>query len=114
MELIIDRKIWLRGEGSDDSYLLRNSDNKQCCVGFLCEALGIDRETLKGKKVADRFEVPKWMTERWGPEKMIGECPLDIQVAYETNDSTKLTEAEREARIAEIFARHDIQVKFID
>ena len=43
---VVDRKTWLRGEGHEQSVLLRGSDQKQCCVGFLMEQCGIPRELL--------------------------------------------------------------------
>ncbi len=33
-QVVIDREQWIRGEGSDVSYLLRSSDGMMCCLGF--------------------------------------------------------------------------------
>lgn len=44
----ITRSKWLRGEGSDDSALLRASDSKMCCLGQVGEQCGIPREVLSG------------------------------------------------------------------
>ena len=48
MKLVIDRKVWLRGEGDAVSRLLRPEDQKMCCVGISGKALGLpDRESMK-------------------------------------------------------------------
>jgi hypothetical protein len=114
MKLVIDRRIWLRGEGSDVSYLLRGSDKKQCCVGILCESLGVSKKNLqdhKGSQTLSGFNLPEWLT----PESD------DLFKAYEINDTSvpanvevAAFEASREAKITELFAEHDIQVEFVD
>lgn len=48
MILIIDRKRWLRGEGEEVSSLLRRYDNKMCCLGFLCLAIGFSPTQITG------------------------------------------------------------------
>lgn len=44
----IDRKTWLHGEGSDPSRLLRERDDKMCCLGSVCLAAGIVRSAILG------------------------------------------------------------------
>lgn len=44
--VVIDRRRWLRGEGPDASRLLRKTDGKMCCLGFVCEAVGVSAERL--------------------------------------------------------------------
>lgn len=48
IDVVIDRSRWLRGEGSNQSYLLRKDDQKMCCVGFLCQALGYEPGEIEG------------------------------------------------------------------
>lgn len=51
-KLVIDRRVWLRGEGANESYLLRSRDHKMCCVGIYLEACGVPKSELPGRRVA--------------------------------------------------------------
>ena len=42
----IDRATWLHGEGADNSYLLRPTDGKMCCLGHYLKAVGIEEEAI--------------------------------------------------------------------
>jgi len=112
MKLIIDRKIWLRGEGSEVSYLRRKADGKQCCIGILCSALPVPENYLTGAKDADELHLendvtlPGWLLEP-------GCATADVDLAYRTNDDENISDLDREQKISEIFARHDIQVEFV-
>ena len=46
MKLVIDRATWLRGEGHEQSYLLRECDGKMCCLGFFALACGLHPERI--------------------------------------------------------------------
>lgn len=41
VKVVVDRAHWLRGE--EDSVLLRPEEDKMCCLGFACLALGLER-----------------------------------------------------------------------
>ena len=56
----INRKKWLRGEGDDDSRLLRSTDNKMCCLGFLGKACGISSACLSGRGMPNTIRMPEW------------------------------------------------------
>jgi hypothetical protein len=56
--LTIDRKLWLRGEGSCFSKLLRGFDGKMCCLGFASLALGEIRENILG--LGEPFALRSW------------------------------------------------------
>lgn len=47
MILRIDRKKWLRDEGSRRSKLLRGSDGKMCCLGFYSLACGLKEKDIR-------------------------------------------------------------------
>lgn len=51
VNVVIDRKRWLHGEGNDNSYLKREGDGKMCCLGFASCALGVKERTLVNVKV---------------------------------------------------------------
>ena len=49
-KFVVDRSKWLRGEGFQDSFLLRPADDKQCCIGFLAGACGFTKEHILGTR----------------------------------------------------------------
>lgn len=108
MRLVIDRKIWLRGD--DASYLLRPSDGKMCCLGIYLEACGINKNAMNGVNVPSSLgfilpeEAARWMNEMG--------C-VDATMAMNVNDNVGIDDVIREQRIAEIFARHDVEVEFV-
>lgn len=105
MELKIVRNRWLRGEGSEESYLLRRRDKKQCCVGFYALALGLKEEDIVGHKVLrDIVSVPAAQNPIW---------PGEMARLYHDNDDENITDTAREAKIKDIFARHNVEVEFI-
>ena len=115
MKLVIDRNVWLRGEGSTKSFLLRSSDEKMCCVGIFLKSLGVPEAQLCDTVVADNCSnslIPDWTKPiaPWGD----GGLPPDISELYVTNDYAGGSEAKREQRIADLFAKHDVQVEFIN
>ena len=56
-KLVIDRQRWLRGEGVDESYLLRKHDCKMCCLGFYCLLLDLTPEEIVGKTTPAQLDV---------------------------------------------------------
>jgi hypothetical protein len=111
MKLIIDRKIWLRGEGAMKSKLLRSEDDKMCCIGIYCEALGVSKEALRdhsGSQVLEGFKLPDWI------QPPAGDSEGDLFSAYEINDDSGVRDYDRERTLTAIFARHDVEVEFID
>jgi hypothetical protein len=116
MKLTIDRKRWLRGESSADSRLLRTSDMKMCCLGFLCLATGLTEDDIRqvatpGYLDAELPEQIKWLVE----ESQHGGTKSSKEAGYlmTTNDTDVLDEPAREQLLTTAFARHDIAVEFI-
>jgi len=136
MKLIIDRKTWLRGEGHKKSFLVRESDGKQCCLGFLAQACGFSKEELtKKRSVLSLFIVPvaentysvcnsvdPIKRERIKPtvlEKLV--CDCDSKSSFnnaigsdlmDVNDDPKLSDYERETKLTELFATVGVEVEF--
>jgi len=113
MELVIDREIWLRGE--NDSYLLRDSDDRRCCLGIYLEACGVDKEQLSNKQdpydFARGYKLP--MQTTW---LMLGDhhnSDLAGQLMG-ANDDRNLLEEQREEEITFLFAKVGITVRFIN
>lgn len=110
MEVIIDRKIWLRNESGYESMLLRTKDGKKDCVGIYLTALGIPDELLADKIKAEQINdarIPEWLVRRTGGE-------IDGLRLYCANDACGLTQPERERNVATIFARHGVEIRFVN
>lgn len=118
MKLVIERDRWLRGEGSSDSYLLRDSDGKMCCLGFYALACGLMKiqianvtDPAGARRPTKAFEdalvhIPL------NPEEMpLGnsQAAKDLMSA---NDSIELEDNEREQRLERLFAKIGVQVEF--
>jgi hypothetical protein len=108
MKLRIDRGKWLRGEGCDDSYLRRPSDEKMCCVGFYCLALGKTEKEITGivwpypildAGVDSMPEEARWLD---GAADGLAQANDDEDIEY------------RECDITDIFAQHSVEVEFFN
>jgi hypothetical protein len=117
MKLIIDRQKWLRGEGSQDSYLLRPTDGKMCCFGFYCLAISGKIEYLIGNKspedIMDHIPSDNWLLSKNSYDNGTHNSP-DCYRAMQYNDDGSISEDERESNIKHIFAKHDVEVEFIN
>jgi hypothetical protein len=127
MNLIIDRKRWLRG--GDDGQLLRPMDGKMCCLGFFALACGYRpteiQRTGDPEETARECGEPEKPT-RW-PRWLLGFVESDrydgvlqprnsasCDELISANDSSIIPDPDRETRIAAIFARHGVTVRFVD
>ena len=112
-ELTIDREMWLRGEGASRSKLLRHSDGKMCCLGFLCLAAGTRAKAIRGVAQPDLLFLEELERDelRWLTDDET--CSQDCIDAMEVNDDDSIEEPEREAAITEILARHGIHATFV-
>jgi hypothetical protein len=128
VKLEINRAEWLRGDNMH-SCLLRERDSKRCCLGIYGRALGIpDRFMLEevepvrweaDSRDGDEFNAgrneagqlwPSWLCLPAG----FRASRTDEQRIIEVNDDPDLDEPERETAIASIFARHGVEVAFVD
>ena len=113
IDLVIDRREWLRGEGSVESYLLRG-DGKLCCLGILGRKLGIADEYLAGRNYprdlpleADLMKYPEALHEA------DGNLNLACRIA-DTNDSEGISDAVRERDLVPLMLEAGIVVTFTD
>jgi hypothetical protein len=145
MKLVIDRSMWLHGEGivGGESSLLRTRDGKRCCLGFYCAALGVPDEDLADRPMPSaivngrrrepgtsrlyetgahlmrpqHIERLGWLVAKADARVIVD----DVQNLANLNDanvddrnSRVLDEAQRERDIAAVFAKHDVEVEFVD
>lgn len=117
MQLIIDRNLWLRGEGHDASALHRKSDGKMCCLGIYGLACGLPLDKLTGKNQPNELKgYPEWLLIHVTPSldsKAYTGCSTDCGDLIMCNDAKLYQDPEREAKITEIFSRHDVEVTFV-
>ena len=100
MHYEIDRRTWLRGEGSGVSYLLRRRDGKMCCLGQVALQRGLTESAIIGLAVPcdttpiQRSKFPEWIKD---------ESSALINDAMSTNDSCGISDEDREATLKAIF-----------
>ena len=109
MKLTIDRNTWLRGE-TDESKLLRSSDNKMCCLGFLALALNASKEEISDQSTPGTACSVKWLD---GMLKMGHESHISNDL-MRVNDSPNLSASEREAKLSQLFSQLGVEVEFIN
>lgn len=138
MNLIIDRAKWLRGEGSGESFLIRNTDGKMCCLGFLGLACEIPQEKLMGAKSPvsyyngslldktsrapkeDWVRLNKEVEGIFGPPcTFLGEASNRFDISevcaamMKVNDSNRMSDSVREETLRDLFRSTGIQVEFV-
>lgn len=105
----ISRTEWLRGEGGNDSCLLRDDDQKRCCVGIYAKALGVHDDDVR------EGDWPESPDCSWQVSHTEAEWLLDLtDTLMQANDDETADESGREQRVAAIFAAQGITVTFID
>lgn len=109
LNVVVKRSKWLRGEGSDRSRLLRPSDGKMCCLGFVCLVAGATPD-----KICDLAEIE----QVWPTSDMIKERGIEGKQrwsdAYHLNDSVEYTDSEREEDLIEWGKNNGIAFMFVD
>ncbi len=127
-KIIIDRKIWLHGKKQIDntgdkpakaSALYRLLDKKMCCIGIYLNQCGIPKKILLDKPdamdVLDAgFKLPKqaaWLikTDTYSSEKEYYNNSEDSGMLMTINDGTA-----NEDKIKKLFAKHNVEIEFIN
>lgn len=126
MLLTIDRQTWYRGY--DGAKLLTGTTGRRCCLGFLGQACGIPDQLMLDKAYPTHSECigqfadspAKFLvdgTTKLGavpPQEMLRAGLYGYEPFTAINDDPELTDTDREAKLTELFAQHDIQVTFIN
>jgi len=112
----IDRAKWRTGRYDRDDRragrtALLNAEGFQCCLGFYLESAGIGREVLRNEVypqgVAGGGIDLGWLVDKDGRDSEAAECLIG------ENDCGEITDDQREAAIAELFAEQRIEVEFV-
>lgn len=98
----INRSKWLRGEGNENSYLLRGDDGKMCCLGQVCEQEGVPGSELIGISEPAGLQKRKSSLPKW----------LFSEVAYEMMEEND-TKA-REERLKKLAVKAGVEFLFVD
>ena len=121
----INRKYWARGNGTDVSNHLLNRNGTRCCLGFYAQACGIPDKELRGVGLVSdvvRSSTVEWNTRLADDSKLLAfaQDKPTTQALVDTNDSyigeyrsSPASEEEREKKIANLFKRFGITVKFV-
>lgn len=129
MKFTIERSKWLRGEGSPYSSLLRQRDQKKCCLGFMACALGYTEEQILEQETPGEL-VATSKVNHW-PDEMIyhsdAQNLIDPMMLHQgitrdmmdVNDTpvgpdTEFTEEFREASLKKMFNSIGIEVEFVE
>lgn len=137
-KVVVDRSKWLRGEGAVNSFLLRESDGKMCCLGFVLKQAydKTDEDLLQfkapsctrksqadGTRVGKSVQHPGYGTPLLSSEGY--EETAAISNAMEVNDLREKdfsvasgqffvdSEESRERRLIELLATVDIELEFV-
>lgn len=104
--VVVDRQTWLRGEGPIESYLLRSSDGKMCCLGSVCVAAGLSPSVFSGIQC-----IRDLNNQLVGMFPRLNRYPEDL---YQSNDSPLLSDDEREIRLNQNAVKYGFQFQFIN
>ncbi len=113
-EFTVDRGSWLQGEGAVESLLLRFSDGKKCCLGFMCLAAGFSEASIMG------LRLPLSLKRDVTVQALLPMLPAVFFASYDerteelmgTNDAVDLERAEREDRLILGFKNLGIELTF--
>src|SRR4051812_47363760 len=113
MKIQIVREKWLRGEGVLPSRLLRPSDGKMCCLGQACLTFGLKPQDISG--ITSPANVRADLAKCDNGEYLLsgGNSSLAVSMML-TNDSMEITDAEREAKLMELFAQTPDTIEFVN
>lgn len=127
MDLIIDRQEWYHQKGPLSSALYRSQDNKKCCLGFYCLALGIQIETIIDR--ANPSEIEDALINTSGKWLLESEPTPSLEDGHSCRKQSEHAKAlmrindlpvfennyeEVENTIKSIFAAHDVNVLFVN
>lgn len=123
-KVVVDEQKWLHGETSEDSFLLRASDRKMCCLGFACVQGGVEEGDLEqvempymvSPRPADK--VPGNLLGRWvdlasrlndtpnGREPLGWEMTKPVELVKDDED--------RKKQLIKLFAEQGIELEFVN
>lgn len=115
----IDRTTWRRGGGrlrnTGPTYMLNFQGNK-CCLGHIASQCGFTDKQLRGHNTPTSVVYAAGATPAGfltqGRQGHVLPTPLTGE-AIGINDDEYMTDADREAKLIELFQRHGYTIKFV-
>lgn len=120
MKVEIKRDRWLRGEGSQYSWLLESETRHMCCLGFMCLAFGFTEEDILRVRAPQETRIASedtglddnpLFTFHVDKARYINSMLTDE--AMNVNDDPDITDLEREEKLIEMFKDHGIKLEFV-
>jgi hypothetical protein len=134
MEFVVDRAKWLNSAVQFvtqcgvpyhvDGTLLHQPSGKMCCLGFVCQQLGIPEERLDGTDmpaqlvndypdIDEKSLIDAAFTRLTGNRdgEQWNNSPLSIQAAN-INDDSQLSVAQKEQHLIELFVQNGHTLRF--
>lgn len=113
-EFTIIRDEWYRGQ-RHGALLLRRGDNKKCCLGFYCLAMGFESSDILEQ--ADPENVSAWSEQKiksfllsdWEGRTNNSDVCVTLMVL---NDNPLISEEIREEEVFKIFKENGVTVHF--
>lgn len=105
MKLKINCNEWLRGEDSSDSFLLRPSDSKMCCLGFLARECGLTETEIYDRNDFSEVRCTNLMEQIRNSQH---------QLFISINDNPTIEDEERKQELTRLFKLYNIEVEFVE
>lgn len=109
---VVKRNNWARGGVNGTSRLL-NRFNNMCCLGFVCNQLGIPKRDLKG------VGSPLYLSDKWDIPYLINDYKNNAfgydflsYPAMNINDNPVISDKEREKKLKRLFNKHNLDIVF--
>lgn len=112
----ISRAKWLRGEGGDESYLLREGDGKMCCLGQYLKQCKIRSTDLLNIYSPDDSYIEQLIPKqaKWLMDEDHLERSKDCSKMMAINDSQKTKDKQKEEKLIKYFAKNNVAAEFVD
>lgn len=111
-KFVVDRRTWYRGQGMENSKLLR-ADGQRCCIGFVAQQCGVADDSMvdiggvAGLNEEEQQKFPSWMQPDRGTDE-----EDSVYGAYSDNDDQGINDATREARLIKRFKEQGNEIEF--
>jgi hypothetical protein len=99
---VVKRSQWLRGGIGT----LRDSDGKQCCLGFVGRQCGVPAKVLLTVSLPNAYDLGDEQFEKYPPD-----------IAWNTfssvNDNPRISDTEREKRLKKLALKNGFRFRFV-
>lgn len=119
-KLVIDRKIWYRGKGSENSALVATTHNKMCCLGFLGTSCGFKKKDMLHIDTPANLSYKLGVSIAKWPDGVVNELGTFAAnskwttQAMKINDNGEISDKMREAELKKHFKQIGYLISFIN